>query len=98
MTHGRHDLDAIEAALAGMPSSAFKARLRARLEQRVRESLEGRDMASGLLTARGTRPGFSAVSPYAQVQNVEQLIMFAKEVFGAEEVERSRGSAGGIHC
>src|SRR5688572_28998211 len=87
MSDGRDNLDAIEAALAGMPSAAFKARLRTHLEQRVR-----------LLTARGVRPGFTAVTPYAQVQDVERLIAFAREVFGAEEVERSRGSAGGIHC
>lgn len=87
MSDGRDNLDAIEAALAGMPSAAFKARLRTHLEQRVR-----------LLTARGARPGFTAVTPYAQVQDVERLIAFAKEVFGAEEVERSRGGAGGIHC
>lgn len=98
MTDGHHGLDAIEAALAGMPSAAFKARLRAHLERRFWQSLEGSDMISGLLTARGARPGFTAVTPYAQVQDVERLIAFAKEVFGAEEVERSRGSAGGIHC
>ena len=98
MTNGRHDLEAIEAALGDMPSAAFKARLRAQLEQRIRESLEGSDMTSGLLTAPGARPGFTAVTPYAQVQDVERLIAFAKEVFGAKEVERSRGSAGGIHC
>ena len=98
MSDGRDNLDAIEVALAGMPSAAFKARLRAHLEQRVRESLERSDMKKGLLTARGARPGFTAVTPYAQVQDVERLIAFAKEVFGAEEIERSRGSAGGIHC
>jgi PhnB protein len=98
MTDGRHDLDAIEAALADMPSATFKARLRSHLEQRVRESLEGSDMTSGLLTAHGARPGFTAVTPYARVQDIERLIAFAKEVFAAEEVERSQGSAGGIHC
>jgi PhnB protein len=98
MTDGHDDLDAIEAALAGMPSAAFRARLRADLDRRVRESLEGSDMTRGFLTMRGARPGFTAVTPYAQVQDVERLIAFAKEVFGAEEIERSRGSAGGLHC
>lgn len=98
MSDGRDNLDAIEVALAGMPSAAFKTRLRAHLKQRIRESLEGRDMKMDLLTARGARPGFTAVTPYAQVHDVERLIAFVKEVFGAEEVERSRGSAGGIHC
>ena len=98
MSDRRDNLDAIEVALAGMPSAAFKARLRSHLEQRVRQSLEGREMKKGFLTARGARPGFTAITPYAQVQNVERLIAFAKEVFGAEEVQRSPGSAGGIHC
>ncbi len=55
-------------------------------------------MTRSPLTMRGARPGFTAITPYAQVQDVERLITFAKEVFGAEEVERSRGSAGGLHC
>lgn len=46
----------------------------------------------------GVREGFSTVTPYVAVVEVERLISFAKEVFGAVETERSAGSAGGVHC
>ncbi|MGQ0734796.1 MAG: VOC family protein [Acidobacteriota bacterium] len=51
-----------------------------------------------LSATRGARPGFTAITPYAQVHDIERLIAFVKDVFGAEEIERARGSAGGIHC
>ena len=99
MTDERHGLDAIEAALLDMPSAAFKARLRKRLEQGIAGlNVEGSEMTSSVLEARGARPGFAAVTAYAQVQDIERLIAFAKDVFGAEELMRGRGSAGGIHC
>jgi PhnB protein len=102
MTDERHSLDAIEAALAQMPSARFKARLRTTLEQRIRQYQEDSSMTTSVtdtvLSSRGARPGFTAVTAYVQVQEIEQLIAFAKDVFGAEETMRGYGSAGGIHC
>lgn len=40
----------------------------------------------------------AAVTPYVMTQDIEPAIAFAKHAFGAEEVHRSIGSAGGIHC
>ena len=54
------------------------------------------------------RPAFQAalreslrpqtVTPYITVGRVDELIDFVKEVFGAEELLRATGSAGGTHC
>lgn len=42
--------------------------------------------------------GYRMVTPYVVAENGEGLIEFAKNVFEAEEVFRTVGSAGGIHC
>lgn len=77
----------IEAALSGCPAEAFQARLREELKRRIR-----------MMTTMAVREGFSTVTPYVAVVEVERLLSFAKEVFGAVETERSTGSAGGVHC
>jgi len=51
-----------------------------------------------MLTIIERREGFTAVTPYVTAVDVEQLISFAKEAFGAVETERTTGSAGGVHC
>jgi len=38
------------------------------------------------------------LTPYVMTQDIEPLIAFVKHVFGAEEMHRAIGSAGGIHC
>jgi PhnB protein len=43
------------------------------------------------------RPGFRTVTPYMVAPDGAALLEFAKNVFGAEEMFRSIGSAGGIH-
>lgn len=98
MNQWDHELDAIETLLTRMPSPAFETRLRARLEARIHNGREESDMTPSVLTARGARPGFAAVTAYAQVHDVERLIAFVKQVFAAEETMRGRGGAGGIHC
>ena len=50
-----------------------------------------------MATLAGVREGFSTVTPYLTVVEVERLITFAKEVFDAVETLRSTGSAGGFH-
>jgi PhnB protein len=43
------------------------------------------------------RKGFRTVTPYMSASDGAALLEFAKNVFGAEEMFRSIGSAGGIH-
>ncbi len=45
-----------------------------------------------------TREGFHTVTPYLVVQEAAQLIDFVKQVFGATELSRGTGSAGGMHA
>jgi len=42
--------------------------------------------------------GYRTVTPYVVAENGEALIDFTKQVFGAEEIFRTVGGAGGIHC
>ncbi|HXP83692.1 MAG TPA: VOC family protein [Bryobacteraceae bacterium] len=51
-----------------------------------------------MLTTIERREGFTTVTPYVTVVEVERLIAFAKKAFGAVETERTTGSSGGTHC
>ena len=51
-----------------------------------------------MMTTMGVREGFSAVTPYITVVEIERVIAFAKEALGAVETLRTAGSAGGLHC
>jgi len=42
--------------------------------------------------------GYRMVTPYLVAENGVGLVDFAKQVFGAEEIFRTVGSAGGVHC
>lgn len=44
------------------------------------------------------RKGFHTITPYITVNQAPELIDFIKHVFGAEELFRDIGSAGGYHC
>lgn len=42
--------------------------------------------------------GFHTVTPYLTVEQAVELVDFVKEAFGATELVRTTGSAGGLHC
>ncbi len=50
-----------------------------------------------MTTTKPVREGFSTVTPYLIVPDVDKLLDFVKQAFGAVELSRSTGSAGGIH-
>jgi uncharacterized glyoxalase superfamily protein PhnB len=79
----------IEAPLAECPSEEFRNRLREELQRRIRMTAT---------TMTGGREGFTTVTPYLSVVEVERLIQFAKEAFGAVETGRSIGGSGHLHC
>lgn len=79
---------AIEAALEGLPAPGFKARLRRSLEHVLVSKGAG---------PRGGRPGFSAVTPVLRVPDVERVVAFARQVFGAEETHRSTDRTGAVY-
>ena len=79
----------IAAELRQLPRADFKARLKADLER------------STAMTSRAVKPireGFHTITPYLIVREAAGLIDFVKQAFGAEELYRGTGSAGGIHA
>ena len=44
------------------------------------------------------RAGYHTITPYLTVKRAEQLVEFVKQAFGAIEVFRTIGSAGGLHA
>jgi uncharacterized glyoxalase superfamily protein PhnB len=48
-------------------------------------------------TKTGVREGFTTVTPYMTTENVDRLIAFAKEAFGAVEVAKATGPSGHRH-
>jgi len=79
----------IASALRGMPNPEFRSRLREELQRRA-------SMAS--TAVKPVREGFNTITPYLTVHEAEKLIDFVKHAFGAKELFRAFGSAGGIHA
>ncbi len=48
--------------------------------------------------ASGIREGFHTVTPYITAHEAPELLNFVKQAFGAEELFRGTGSAGGMHA
>ena len=82
------DLLAVAADLRDLPRPAFKARLGADLTRRI-------EMTT---IARTTREGIREVIPYLAVGPAVELVDFVKRAFGAHELLRTTGSAGGLHA
>jgi len=79
----------IAAELRDLPRADFKARLKADLERRA------------AMTAKAPtqfREGFHTITPYLIVNEAAGLIDFVKQAFGAQELFRTTGTAGGIHA
>jgi PhnB protein len=79
----------LAADLRDLPRPSFKAHLKNDLERR----------ASMSTTAVGhIRAGFHTITPYVTVPQAAEMIDFVKNAFGAQELFRDTGSAGGIHA
>ncbi|HEV8485257.1 MAG TPA: VOC family protein [Blastocatellia bacterium] len=79
----------IAAELRHLPRADFKARLKADLEGRT---------SMTTTAVKAIREGFHTITPYLIVQDAAALIDFMKQAFGAQELYRGTGSAGGIHA
>jgi PhnB protein len=49
-------------------------------------------------SAPGVREGYTAITPYLTVRRAAELVDFVKQAFGAVEIYRGTGSAGGLHA
>jgi len=79
----------VAADLRDLPRPGFKARLKEDLERRARMSTTA---------VSPIRAGFHTITPYVTVPQAAGMIDFVKSVFGAQELFRGTGSAGGIHA
>ena len=79
----------VAAELRNLPREDFKARLKADLERRT---------SMTRTAVKPVRQGFHTITPYLIVKEAAELIDFVKQAFGADELYRGTGSAGGIHA
>ncbi len=80
---------AVAAELRDLPRHDFKAGLMTDLMRRASMTKPA---------VKPIREGFHTVTPYVIVHAAAGLIDFVKQAFGAEELYRGTGSAGGIHA
>jgi PhnB protein len=83
------DLIRVAVELRNLPRAGFRARLKADLE---------RSASMTTAAAKSVREGFHTITPYLIVAGAAELIDFVKQAFGAQELYRGTGSAGGIHA
>ena len=79
----------IAASLEGLPREEFRKRMKSELEAKTRMTTT---------TVNPIREGFHTLTPYLIVREAEALLAFVKEAFGAKELFRGTGSAGGMHA
>lgn len=79
----------VAAELRNLPREDFKMQLKADLERRT---------SMTRTAVKPVREGFHTITPYLIVNEAAELIDFVKEAFGAEQLYRGTGSAGGIHA
>jgi PhnB protein len=77
------------ADLRDLPRPGFKENLKNDLQRRA---------VMNTTTVNPIRQGFHTVTPYITVRQAAELIDFIKSVFGAQELFRTTGPAGGIHA
>jgi PhnB protein len=68
------------------------------LQKHVDQFAAEREAASKPSATKGRREGFHSVTPYMTVRKAPELVDFVKNAFGATELFRTTGSAGGMHC
>jgi uncharacterized glyoxalase superfamily protein PhnB len=100
---GLAPLIAIARELRDLPRESFKVRLKSDLERRsfmasVSAKARTPKARAGRTGSASVHERAQTVTPYLVAEDAAALIDFVKQVFGGEEVVRSIGSAGGIHC
>lgn len=86
-------------SLAGLLGVATELRYLPRLEFKTQLMTSLMKRASmNKATLKPIREGFHTVTPYLIVPRAAELIDFMKQAFGAAELYRGTGSAGGIHA
>jgi uncharacterized glyoxalase superfamily protein PhnB len=89
------DLVSLGAELRLLPRESFKTSLRATLGRSTTMTTSGTQIQEA---AKETRADYPTITPYLTVKRAEELVEFVKQAFGAVEVFRTIGSAGGLHA
>ncbi len=84
----------IAADLRDLPRADFKIRLKADLQRRTAMSART-SPEKAIKLARGM---FHTITPYLSAVRGLEAVEFVKKAFGAEELFRAQGGAGGYHC
>jgi uncharacterized glyoxalase superfamily protein PhnB len=84
----------LAAELRGLPGEDFRERLGADL-LRAASRMEA---SMTTTTVPQLRPGFHALTPYLHVERIPDLLAFIRDAFGAVELMRHPGSAGGVRA
>jgi uncharacterized glyoxalase superfamily protein PhnB len=79
----------VAADLRDLPRPSFRASLKSDLERRASMSATA---------VNPIRAGFRTITPYVTIAEAAGMIEFVKNAFGAQELFRDTGSAGGIHA
>jgi PhnB protein len=87
----------VAADLRDLPRQDFKARLKSDLERRAQMNSKAK-AAPEQARVNPIREGFHTVTPYLTAKQAPELLEFVKQAFGAEELLRTTGSAGGMHA
>ena len=87
------DLRQIAAALRGLPTEAFRDRLGGELTRAAGEIHEGATMTTTTQVQEA-----QTLVPYLRAERIGELLEFVTRAFGATEILRGTGSAGGLHA
>jgi len=79
----------IAGMLTAMPREEYRKRLKFELEAKTKMTTT---------TVNPIREGFRTLTPYLIVREAEALLAFVKQAFGAQELMRGTGGAGGMHA
>ena len=91
----------LDAAIQAILDGAMEVEIPRELEPLVSIAADLRDLPRSQVKRRfagGRMSRVTDVTPYLVAEDVDGLIDFVKRAFGAEEVLRTIGSAGGTHC
>lgn len=85
--------------LRELPRTEFKVKLKENLARRASMNIEARSkvQTAAAKAVNPVREGFHTITPYLAVHEVNELIEFVEQAFGAKGAVYGIGSQGGVH-
>ena len=81
-----------------VPPEEIERRAAAFISGQASESESAKRPATAGGAIPGLREGFTAITPYITLERAAEMVEFVKYAFGATEIHRGTGSAGGLHA